>query len=56
VLYHLVVTGCPGYYCPIKSVVPTECGGTHLYCPTASAEPTLVTPGYYTQGGTNSTR
>ena len=45
-----------GHYCPIASVVPTQCGGSNLYCPVGMALPIVVQPGYYTTGGTNTTR
>ena len=42
-----------GYYCPLASTRRDQfpCGGTHLYCPSNSAVPTEVTPGYYTING-----
>ena len=45
----------PGYYCPQGSSADEgrelECGGTHVYCPEGSGEPTVSPPGYYTIGG-----
>ena len=47
-----------GYYCPPGSAAPTqvECGGSDVYCPAGSGQPTPVTVGYYTVGGTLTTR
>ena len=48
---------CPaGYFCPAASTSARAhvCGGQDVYCPTGSASPTPVTPGFYTvRGGAN---
>lgn len=47
-----------GYYCPAGSIVstPEECGSNSVYCPEGSFQPTAVSQGYYTSGGTPFTR
>ncbi|KAJ1448052.1 hypothetical protein M885DRAFT_167469 [Pelagophyceae sp. CCMP2097] len=52
-----------GCYAPLSKEpylgdCPFECGGNDVYCPNTGREvrPTPVSPGYYTFGGTNSTR
>ena len=47
-----------GYYCPIASSRPTQimCGSITYYCPEGSPEPIRVSDGYYTIGGTPTTR
>ena len=48
---------CPaGYYCPSEQRCqkPIACGGIAQYCPEMSAQPNLVTPGYYTVPETGS--
>ena len=47
-----------GYYCSLASSVATEtrCGLTSVYCPAESAAPTAVQPGFYSTGGSSSTR
>lgn len=50
---------CPaGHFCPIGSVNPQKCGGSNIYCPSGSSEPTAVRVGFYTVGGSadNTTR
>ncbi|ETV76523.1 hypothetical protein, variant 1 [Aphanomyces astaci] len=37
-----------GYYCPLGTLTPLECGGIEVYCPEGSSIPTTVSPGYYT--------
>jgi hypothetical protein len=41
---------CPvGYYCNVtRCGAPQPCGGVELYCPSGSAKPVSVTPGYFT--------
>ena len=41
-----------GYYCPAGSVSEKQfmCGSAAVYCPTGSAQPTPVSPGYYSVG------
>ena len=54
----------PGCYAPqpqggpLLSDCPEQCGGIDVYCPPTGREkrPTLVSPGYYAVGGTNTTR
>ncbi|KDO25587.1 hypothetical protein SPRG_08886 [Saprolegnia parasitica CBS 223.65] len=48
----------PGYYCPPGSVASQafSCGNVSVYCPPGSTQPLAVSVGYYTTGGTNSTR
>lgn len=51
--------GClEGYYCPEGSTTNTEvmCGDPSRYCPGNTSRPIEVDIGYYTQGGTISTR
>ena len=45
----------PGFYCPVGSVSAEQvpCGGSDVYCPVGSYEPTPVTPGYFTIGGSS---
>ncbi|ETW03965.1 hypothetical protein H310_04372 [Aphanomyces invadans] len=47
-----------GYYCPeaSTSATPFLCGNVAFFCPAGSSEPLAVAAGYYTAGGTNSTR
>lgn len=47
-----------GFYCEEGSStpVPTECGGSDVFCPKASSAPIPVSPGYYSIGGTSSTQ
>jgi len=49
---------CPrGYYCPITGLSsPIECGASNLYCLEGATKPTQVSTGYYSVGGTNTTR
>lgn len=48
----------PGYYCPEGSTSPTEfmCGDAGFYCTEGAYKPTKVSLGYYSTGGTHSTR
>eukprot|EP00938_MAST-03A_sp_MAST-3A-sp1_P000423 g423.t1 len=40
---------CPaGFYCPLGSSTPTQCGSSALFCPFGSSEPIPVSRGYYT--------
>ncbi|CAM9593374.1 unnamed protein product, partial [Ascophyllum nodosum] len=41
-----------GWFCPEASISATEspCGAAHLYCPSGSAAPIFVDPGFYTIG------
>ena len=43
-----------GYYC--SSGVKYACGGNEYYCPAQASSPVTVTTGYYSSGGTSSTR
>lgn len=47
-----------GFYCPPGSTAATQiqCGSDQYICRTGSGLPELVAPGYYSVGGTNSTR
>jgi hypothetical protein len=47
-----------GYYCPQGSTIaaPEECGSSSVYCPEGSFQPMAVTKGYYSAGGSASTR
>lgn len=47
-----------GYYCPSTSTSPLqkECGGEMVYCPIGSGAPISVTKGYYSTGGSSTTR
>lgn len=47
-----------GYFCPPGSVTPTqqECGSSNVMCRTGSPLPAIVPPGFYSVGGTNTTR
>ena len=47
-----------GYFCPAASVSPRErrCGGKHVFCLPGAFEPTPVSPGWYTTGGSFDTR
>jgi len=47
-----------GHFCPLGSASATqnECGDDHLYCPTGSGIPIPVSPGYFSTGGTSTTR
>jgi hypothetical protein len=47
-----------GYYCPLGSSSPmqNECGGEYKYCPHGSGAPQNVDIGYYSTGGSSSTR
>ena len=49
---------CPqGYQCPTPGLSsPIECGDLSVYCEEGSVEPTPVLKGYYSIGGTNTTR
>ena len=49
---------CPrGYYCPTTGLSsPIECGNSNLYCLEGATEPTQISTGYYSVGGTNTTR
>ncbi len=50
---------CPaGYYCPVGTARYEDfpCGGYDKYCPLGSSQPTLVSKGFYTVGGTPTTR
>ncbi|GLD94486.1 hypothetical protein PINS_up003097 [Pythium insidiosum] len=38
----------PGYFCPLATVVPQECGGPDVFCPQGSVAPTPVASGFYT--------
>lgn len=48
----------PGYYCPVATKKSTQfpCGNSTVYCPEGSSFPTLVSPGFYSQGGNSTTR
>ncbi|GMF12012.1 unnamed protein product [Phytophthora lilii] len=40
---------CPaGFYCPLASTEPIECGSVSVFCPEGSSMPTAATAGYYT--------
>ena len=43
-----------GYYC--SSGVKHACGGNEYYCPGQTSSPVTVSTGYYSNGGTSSTR
>lgn len=47
-----------GYFCPSNSTrsMQKECGGEYVYCPVGSGEPSEVDVGYYSSGGTVTTR
>jgi hypothetical protein len=46
-----------GYYSPDQDNERYECGGNNYYCPTTTnTAPTTVSAGYYSTGGTSSTR
>ena len=47
-----------GYYCPSTSTSPiqNECGGENVFCPSGSGAPTAVKKGYYSTGGSPTTR
>ncbi|MCX6807647.1 MAG: hypothetical protein NTZ80_02500, partial [Patescibacteria group bacterium] len=47
-----------GYYCPAGSVsaAASACGGNGFYCPAGSGSATAVSSGYYSTGGTSTTR
>jgi len=49
---------CPkGYYCPTKSMAtPIECGHSTVFCTEESFKPTRVLKGFFSVGGTNTTR
>lgn len=48
---------CPaGYYCSEGATTPQPCGSDGFFCPTSSGRPLPVQPGYYSTGGTNTTR
>jgi hypothetical protein len=51
-------TVCPvGFYCPTQGMSsPLECGDRNVYCEEGASEPTRVTLGFYSVGGTNTTR
>eukprot|EP01029_Cantina_marsupialis_P013730 TRINITY_DN303_c0_g1_i2.p1 TRINITY_DN303_c0_g1~~TRINITY_DN303_c0_g1_i2.p1 ORF type:complete len:805 (-),score=180.21 TRINITY_DN303_c0_g1_i2:1071-3212(-) len=48
----------PGYYCPEGSISSTqvECGGDNVFCPTGSSAPTSVKDGYFSLGGSSTTK
>jgi hypothetical protein len=47
-----------GYFCPPASISPQEvpCGDPGSYCPPGSSLPTSVSPGYFSIGGSTTTR
>ena len=49
---------CPkGHYCPTKGMAtPIECGNSTVFCKEHSVEPTRVLKGFFSVGGTNTTR
>mmetsp|Transcript_17180 Transcript_17180/g.21407 ORF Transcript_17180/g.21407 Transcript_17180/m.21407 type:complete len:905 (-) Transcript_17180:437-3151(-) len=51
-------SAAPGYYTPAASSSPRqmECGGEMVYCPAGAARPFNVSVGYYSVGGTSTTR
>lgn len=44
----------PGYQC--NSGVKTDCGGDNVYCPEGTSTPLPVSTGFYSTGGTSTTR
>jgi hypothetical protein len=48
----------PGYYCQVGSTSATsiECGSNALYCPEGASGPTSVPVGWYSTGGSATTR
>jgi len=59
--YYLPADACSeaglGYYSPDENPKRYECGGNNYYCPTATnVAPTTVSSGYYSTGGTSTTR
>ncbi|KAA0145817.1 hypothetical protein FNF31_07950 [Cafeteria roenbergensis] len=44
------------YACPASSPTQQACGSNNVFCPTGSAAPTTVSPGYYSTGGSTTTR